>query len=281
MGWRHVVSSGIGPPVSPADFILIISGITSIKVLGEFSNQLDIGSLDNFILEPMSTVSYLPSLICANSFVNFEDQSVISATSWFWNLPGSSTPVSYDQNPENITYSSGGNYPSSLIVSNGCITDTILFNVSVRNEIFSNVNIELCFGDTYILPDGSVATISGIYQSNFIAVSGCDSTINTTVNIHELNNVANDTSICSGSNLYLPWGLVTSSDGTYNHTYLNSMGCDSIVTFNLTVLPELTDSFSVENVSCFEQSDGAISVFIQEAHHHFPITLVRLSFQME
>lgn len=50
--------------------------------------------------------------------------------------------------------------------------------------------------------------------------------------------------VCANESITLPGGLVADTTGTYSITIQTTAGCDSTVTLNLTVLPELTFSFS-------------------------------------
>jgi len=58
--------------------------------------------------------------------VSFFDQSSFNPTNWLWLMPGSNTPVSTSQNPENVRYNLQGTYPVTLIASNSFGSDTLV-----------------------------------------------------------------------------------------------------------------------------------------------------------
>lgn len=64
------------------------------------------------------------SVICEGQCVSFFDLST-GATQWQWSFPGANTTSSLDQNPQNICYSTNGNYDVILIASDGVNTDTL------------------------------------------------------------------------------------------------------------------------------------------------------------
>ena len=67
--------------------------------------------------------------------------------------------------------------------------------------------------------------------------------------------------ICDG-NTFQVGNSIYEETGTYLDSLISSIGCDSIVTLNLTVLPdmEITVDLEVEDPSCFGSSDGTINV---------------------
>jgi gliding motility-associated-like protein len=67
--------------------------------------------------------------------------------------------------------------------------------------------------------------------------------------------------ICEGL-LYPFGGSMLSARDTYTHTFLSSLGCDSIVTLQLEVVPDLDGTADLEAVAptCYGDQDGAIIV---------------------
>ncbi|NQX98176.1 MAG: gliding motility-associated C-terminal domain-containing protein, partial [Flavobacteriales bacterium] len=98
-------------------------------------------------------------------------------------------------------------YLSNLVTANSC--DSIIQTTVNINPIFNiTESTAVCNGDSYTFPDGTTQTnitTQTIYTSNLLTINGCDSIIQTTVNIDpQLNIVANpfDT-ICLGNSLVL------------------------------------------------------------------------------
>ena len=83
-----------------------------------------------------------------------------------------------------------------------------------------------------------------MYQEIFSDINGCDSTVvlNLTVN-PELTSELNEV-ICQGATFNLG-GMEYNESGSYFYTTQNSQGCDSTVSLDLIVLPELQSSIEV------------------------------------
>jgi hypothetical protein len=70
---------------------------------------------------------------------------------------------------------------------NGTGCDTIFaINLTVNPTYFNSIPVEICQGETYILPDGNPVGTSGTYNISFTTVNGCDSTIQVFVNVNPL-----------------------------------------------------------------------------------------------
>jgi gliding motility-associated-like protein len=79
----------------------------------------------------------------------------------------------------------GGFYSTTLSSITGC--DSII-NTTVEDldVTYASVDAEICDGEEYILPDGSLADISGIYVSEYTTAAGCDSVITTNLTVNAL-----------------------------------------------------------------------------------------------
>ncbi len=64
------------------------------------------------------------------------------------------------------------------------------------------------------------------------------------VSLNQAYNVVLTETVCAHESITLPGGLVADTTGSYSVTVPTVAGCDSTVTLNLTVLPELSSSFS-------------------------------------
>ena len=94
----------------------------------------------------------------------------------------------------------------------------------------TRVNAEICPGDTYTLPDGTMVTLAGIYNTTLAASDGCDSIVQTTVGVFPpIPPVGVTATICPGDTYTLPDGTIVQAAGAYNTTLAGANGCDSIV----------------------------------------------------
>ncbi len=91
----------------------------------------------------------------------------------------------------------------------------------------------MCEGNNYTFGT-QILNQSGTYIENFMTAAGCDSivTLFLTVNPNSSNTIID--TLCKGSTYVLGTQNITLA-GTYNETFVNSKGCDSIVTLHLAV----------------------------------------------
>ena len=99
-----------------------------------------------------------------------------------------------------------------------------------------SVTETICSGSTYSFGT-QLLTQAGTYSEVFTSVNGCDSTV--TLNLSFSNSITSSFSetICGGTS-YTFGTQTLSQSGTYNETFTSESGCDSIVTLNLTLLPQ-------------------------------------------
>ncbi len=161
--------------------------------------------------------------------------------------------------PDGTTTNAAGTYTVTLTGAGGAdsIIITNLFLSAVYNEI---TNAEICEGENYILPDGSIVSTSGTYINNLFTIAGCDSTITTNLTVLPFFSTFIDTSICEGENYILPDGIIVTTAGIYNTTLISVGGCDSIITTTLTTISPIILIVDVEICSGAEYilTDGII-----------------------
>lgn len=124
----------------------------------------------------------------------------------------------------------------------GC-DSIITTNLTVIEEIFMEEEVQVCPGENYTYPDGTVEeniTEDKIYFSTLKStMTACDSSITTIIKVHEISETQNDVEVCSGSDYTYPDGT-TESNITANNSHISHLvsqvtGCDSIVTTNIQV----------------------------------------------
>ncbi|MEQ8625571.1 MAG: T9SS type A sorting domain-containing protein [Vicingaceae bacterium] len=132
----------------------------------------------------------------------------------------------------NFTWTSSGIYNDTTQLSNGCdsiVTIDLLIDSNTTVFIFDTT----C--GTYISPSGKVYSSSGLYQDTIPNVNGCDSLISIFLTINSNNNSSSSLTITACDAYVAPSNRIYNQSGTYNDTIVNSNGCDSIITINLTI----------------------------------------------
>ncbi|HRH34691.1 MAG TPA: laminin B domain-containing protein [Catalimonadaceae bacterium] len=226
--------------VSQSDFLAVMTSLTRIRILGEYSPSVDRGGLDNFILEPEGTIEAVMTNPCGPFCFNFKDRSVGNPIAWKWSFPGASTPQSYLQNPSNICYSQPGTYSVELISKySTCYSDTLGIQLIVKSNPTVFQNLTICEGSQIQLPGGKWISDPGIYRDTLKTSFGCDSILVSTVRV-KVPQFTNLTRIlCFGQSTTIG-DTSFATTGQFIRILKTPEGCDSTINLLLTVLPQKT-----------------------------------------
>ena len=139
----------------------------------------------------------------------------------------------------------------------------IVTNVQIGQEYSITEQDAVCQGTSYTFPDGSVETINSqfVQTSQLQTIHGCDSIIETTVQVLMPDEVTETVSICSGENYTFPDGSTQSNitaEVVYNSVLQNQNGCDStiITTVNVNTPDEITQNISICSGENYTFPDG-------------------------
>ncbi len=174
------------------------SGTIDFDPTDSTSTYTSIGGQDMYIQKfsqciqadvPAYTVS--ANQICEGETINFNVVSgnLNSATQWVWHKDHCDGPVVAEGTTANDTPTETTTY--YLAAEGGCITEPVCqtIEVMVNPKFKIQENIDIC-GQSYTFPDGTTIdniTEPMIHKSVLTAVTGCDSTIATTVNPVQIN----------------------------------------------------------------------------------------------
>lgn len=132
-------------------------------------------------------------------------------------------------------YNTTGVYTDILTSAVGCdstvTTDLTILPVSNTTQSFT-----ICAGES-ILIGGINVSVAGVYTELSIAANGCDSIITSTLTVlptlifNQTFTLCNGDSIVVGNNTY-------NTSGIYSDTLLSVSNCDSIITTDLTMVPD-------------------------------------------
>ena len=136
---------------------------------------------------------------------------------------------------------------SNLMTVKGC-DSIITTNVAVNQNYNLVDNAVVCTGDNYTFHDGFTEfniTIDLSHTSNLTSTKGCDSVIVTFVTAQSNYTFSEAVFVCPGTNYVFPDGFTVNNvqnDLTHVSTITSATACDTIVTTELFVHPEYSNT---------------------------------------
>ena len=127
-----------------------------------------------------------------------------------------------------------GIYSTMVSMATGC-DSLVSLDLKVIPRTFADVTYTMCPGDTYILHD-LTTNEAGQFTARTTNVEGCDSIINVELFISTIDTTEIDAEICEGET-YFYNGMELFEEGVQETMQVSSLGCDSLVLFNLRVNP--------------------------------------------
>ncbi len=132
------------------------------------------------------------------------------------------------------SYTATGSYNVNLLNSAGCDSIATL-NLTVKPTKTSNTSVTICSNLAPYSWNGNSYSSSGTYNFTSVSSNGCDSVASLELTVNATtSSITNDTT-CSNNPPYVWNGISYSTAGTYSITFINSKGCDSVATLNLTI----------------------------------------------
>ena len=171
--------------------------------------------------------------ICSQDTLTMSVDS-ISGVTCRWNGPNGFSSQLFVNVFDKIDVSFSGDY-SVYYMFNGCSSDTSVKPIIV-NPIYSfQIDTTICSNKFYSLGNQELNQI-GIYSADLKTVAGCDSLIKLNLNVNPAFSFSRDTSICE-DDIFIYQGQTLNTSGTYPFYLKTNRGCDSTITYNLTVYP--------------------------------------------
>jgi alpha-tubulin suppressor-like RCC1 family protein len=155
---------------------------------------------------------------------------------------------------------SAGVYTYSTINVNGCDSVATL-NLVVNTTFSSMTNTSIC---SDLLPfswNGQSLNNTGIYTYSSINANGCDSISSLNLTVKLTNKSITDTSLCSNQLPYNWNGQTLIGAGMYAQSYINSVGCDSILMLNL-IVKTVNTSVAQSGYSMWSNAPAAVYQWI-------------------
>ncbi len=158
-------------------------------------------------------------------------QSVVTINKSVTNNISATNCETYTSPSGKYTWTTSGNYTDTLQTVNGC--DSVLaINLTINNVTTGEITPSVC--NSFTSPTGKMLTISGTYLDTLIAANSCDSILTINLTILE----PTDTTIYAAAcdSFITESGQYTwKNSGIYTEKLINTEGCDSTITYNLTI----------------------------------------------
>ncbi|MDX2360761.1 MAG: T9SS-dependent M36 family metallopeptidase [Crocinitomicaceae bacterium] len=167
-------------------------------------------------------------------------ETLSACDTYFWPATGSS-------------YTSSGNYATTLTSSTGCDSTVTLF-LTINSANSSSETAANCGSYTWPV-NGQTYTASGNYSSLLNTSTGCDSTLNLDLTIYPSYSTIDNVSACE-SYVWPVNGQTYTTSGNYPELLASANGCDSTVTLELVINPIHVSS---ETISACESYTWAVN----------------------
>lgn len=201
--------------------------------------------------EATLTIATIPGLLtllsgdttpCEGSTVQYIISPADLTANYTWFYPGND--VNFTDSLNTALFSFGENAENGSIsvqYSNYCGASPVtLFPINVQNGDFIRDTVRICPGDSLLI-HGNWQTAPGDYAETFTNIGGCDSSLITTLEYHQVYQINLQAGICPGDSLFLS-GAWQQTSGFYADTLTTENGCDSILITELIVLPVYTEN---------------------------------------
>ncbi|MEO0778460.1 MAG: beta-propeller fold lactonase family protein [Bacteroidota bacterium] len=201
----------------------VVVGGSTYKISGLYQDTFTIGSCLNIVnldLAVQAKEIAIEAAICEGDEYEFAGQS--------YDMPGEYTQA----------------YTSTM----GCDSIVSLFLEVVETFETEMIEVQICGGEKYIL--GATAyDETGVYTQVTLSPFGCEQEVVLDLTVLPAYDEQISEIICAGDRFVFGTSNYTTT-GTYTEVMQTVEGCDSIVTLNLTVLPEDGSSQTIEQTIC-------------------------------
>ena len=148
----------------------------------------------------------------------------------------------YSWNNQSLT--AAGTYTAVLQNINGC-DSTVTLNLTVNPNVSSTQNITICQNALPYSWNSQSLTAAGTYTAVLQNINGCDSTVTLNLTVNPNVSSTQNITICQNALPYSWNNQSLTAAGTYTAVLQNINGCDSTVTLNLTVNPNVTSTQNI------------------------------------
>jgi len=141
------------------------------------------------------------------------------------------------------TYTVSNNTATHTITNSIGCDSIVTLNLTINNST-TGIDVQTAC-DSFTWLDGNTYTASNNTATHTLMNSvGCDSIVTLNLTISNSTTSTDNQTACN-SYTWIDGNTYTSSNNTATHTLTNSVGCDSIVTLNLTIITSVSHSQSI------------------------------------
>jgi hypothetical protein len=233
--WSNGAVDGVSfVPSSSVDYIL-----TGVDANG-CSNMDTVGVFVSTDTIPTIVISTPDSMLCTGEGTSFS--SVVTnggnGFSLQWKRNGNNVGTGLATYTSQSTSTNNGDVITCEISTVGTCGTTVFSNaitITVNSTDTVNLTSTLCNGDSIVLGSQTLTT-TGSYSETFQNMGGCDSVVNIELTVNPIEMLVIIDTICEGT-AYQFAGMSIEQPGLYTDSLQTTLGCDSIVTLELTVTP--------------------------------------------
>lgn len=140
--------------------------------------------------------------------------------------------------PDGSEVEEEGVYIANYVSVEGC-DSIVTVNLIEQSTYDFQMPVQLCAGEAFTLPDGSIINQPGTYPVTMETYHAqCDSSITTVVTLLQPYEINNTLALCEGEPVTLGDGTVVTEEGVYTVVLTSALnGCDSTVTSNVIFQP--------------------------------------------
>ena len=261
------------------DTIVNVAGCDSIMVLDLTVLPVNVDTIIYAsICEPddylWNGVSYSSSGTYVDTFANtFGGDSIVMLELTVFEPTDSLTIATiYESDPpypwNDSLYHETGIYQDTIANAAGCDSIMILDLTVIGLEI-TELYDTICAPDGPYEFNGNFYDIPGVYSDTLPLAGGGDSIVNLYLTILDESYSELDTSICAVDAPFMWNGQPYNESGTYHDTLTNFVGCDSLLTLNLTIIDGiLTEQYDTACVE-FTWTAGNDSTYYQSGIYDY------------
>src|SRR5438045_3270153 len=137
------------------------------------------------------------------------------------------------------TYTTSGLYDHITTGANGC-ADTLTLNLTINNDVHSNVTDTQSALYTWTAGDGYTYTTRGLYDHITTGDNGCADTLTLNLTINNGAHTTMDVTQCTSYTWTAGDGYTYTTSGLYDHITTGVNGCADTLTLNLTINNNVT-----------------------------------------